>query len=331
MVKLEAKQLERLREKVTDRSVINRTIRSPEEKARLQEEIQVLKKQLNAVIVSHNYQIPEVQDVADYVGDSLELARRCAEVKAKTIVFCGVDFMAETAAILNAGASVLLVAAKACCPMSEMIDANDLTQWKQNYPRAAVVAYVNTSAAVKAGSDICCTSANAVKVVDSMAGDEILFVPDKNLGHYVSTKTTKKIILYPGFCITHDRLTAEEVKQAKQSHPEAKVIVHPECRAEVIELADAVLSTSQMLHYAKETRARTFLIGTEEGILHRMYKENPGKEFYLLSPSLVCVNMKKTRLETIVETMNKRQNRVTVPEDIRLKAKEALDKMLAVR
>jgi quinolinate synthase len=297
----------------------------------LREQIAELKKKLGAVIVAHNYQRPEVQDIADFVGDSLELARRCAEVKAETIVFCGVHFMAETAAILNPDATVLLSAATAGCPMANMIDADKLREWKEKYPKATVVAYVNTTAAVKAGSDICCTSANAVKVVQSVSNDEILFVPDKHLGHYVSTKVSgKKLILYPGYCIAHVRLRAKEVRLAKESHPEAKVLVHPECREEVIKLADAVLSTSQMVRYARENPAKTFLIGTEEGLLHRLYKENPKKKFYLLSPSLVCANMKKTRLETVVETMKLKRNRVTVPEDVRLKAKQALDRMLAV-
>jgi quinolinate synthase len=274
--------------------------------------------------------VAEVQDVADFVGDSFELARRCAKAKAETIVFCGVDFMAETAAILNPDATVLLSAATACCPMAEMISENDLKDWKAKYPKAGVVAYVNTSAAVKAGSDICCTSSNAVKVVESLPSGEILFVPDQNLGHFVSTKTKKRLILYPGFCITHSKLTAEEVRTAKQNHTEAKVVVHPECKPEVIELADAALSTSQIIRYVKESSATTFLIGTEEGILHRLYKDNPKKQFYLISPSLICPNMKKTRLETIIETMKFKRNRVTVPEDIRLKAKRALDRMLAV-
>jgi len=306
------------------------TNRPEAELARLREEVFELKKKLNAVIVSHNYQLPEVQDIADFVGDSFELARRSAELKAETIVFCGVDFMAETAAILNPEATVLLSALTACCPMAAMIDEHDLSEWKEKYPEAGVVAYVNTTAAVKAGSDICCTSANAIKVVESLSSDEILFVPDKNLGHYIATKTKKKMILYPGYCITHDRLTAEEVKQARINYPEAKVIVHPECQPEVVELADVVLSTSQMIRYAKESPATTFLIGTEMGLLHRLHKENPQKIFYLLSPSLICANMKRTRLETVIETMKLKKNRITVPEDIRLKAKRALERMLAV-
>lgn len=300
------------------------------ELARLRGKIFELKKKLNAIIVSHNYQRPEVQDIADFVGDSLELARRCAEVKAETIIFCGVNFMAETAAILNPTSTVLLAHPTAYCPMAEMIDADDLREWKEKYPKATVVAYVNTTAAVKAESDICCTSANGVKVVESVPNEEILFIPDQHLGHYISTKTNKQMILYPGYCITHARLTAEQVKIAKQRYPEAKVLVHPECREEVVELADAALSTSQMIQYAKESTATTFLIGTEEGILHRLRKENPGKDFYLLAPSLICPNMKKTRLETVIETMESKHNQVIVPEEIRLKAKQALERMLAV-
>lgn len=315
---------------MVDQYGITRINRTEADLARLREEVFQLKRDLNAVIVAHNYQIPEVQDIADFVGDSLELSRRCAELKAETIVFCGVDFMAETAAILSPHAMVLLAASTACCPMAEMIDEEKLNEWKQRYPKAAVVAYVNTSAAVKSGSYICCTSANAVKIVNSLEAEEILFVPDKNLGYYVSMKTTKKLVLYPGFCVTHDRLKAEEVRQARGKFPEAKVIVHPECRAEVIELADAALSTSQMLRYVKESSARTFLVGTEEGILHRMHLENSGKKFYTLSPSLICVNMKKTRLETVIDTMKFRRNVITVPEGVRLRAKQALDRMLAV-
>ena len=229
--------------------------------------------------------------------------------------------MAETAAILNPEAQVLLAASTACCPMSQMIDAEDVKEWRRKYPRAAIVSYVNTSGEVKAESDICCTSANAVKIVESLTNVEIIFVPDKNLGHYVATKTKKRIILYPGFCITHDRLTAADVKKAKREYPEASVLVHPECRAEVIELANGVLSTSQMLEYVKESPVKTFLIGTEEGILHRMRLENPDKNFYSISPVLICVNMKKTRLETIVDTLKEQRNRIIVPEEIRVRAK----------
>ena len=296
----------------------------------LKQKIARLKKELNAVIVAHNYQRPEVQDIADITGDSLELARRCTEIDADVVVFCGVHFMAETAAILNPERTVLLSEGTAGCPMADMIDADDLQRWKRQYPQAAVVCYVNTTAAVKAESDICCTSANGVKVVNSLDDEEILFIPDKNLGHYVSTKTSKRVILYPGFCPPHQRLKAEQVALAKQLHPDARVIVHPECTAEVIALADAALSTSQMIRYARESQAKTFLVGTEEGLLHPLRQNNPEKAFYPISNSLVCLDMKKTTLETIAQTMELRQNVVTVPEEVRIKAKQAVDRMLAI-
>jgi len=296
----------------------------------LQKEVLELKRELNAIIVAHNYQRPEVQDIADFTGDSLELARKCVGIKAKVIVFCGVLFMAETAAILNPGTTVLLSHRDAGCPLADTIDVDSLREWKGRYPEAAVVAYVNTTAAIKAESDICCTSANGVEVVNAIPNEEILFIPDKNLGHYVSTKTDKKLILYPGFCATHDNLSVEEVKAARQRYPQAKVLVHPECRPKVIELADAALSTSQMLRYAKGSNAKIFLIGTEEGMLYPLRKQNPDKEFHLISDSLVCPDMKKTTLETVIETMKARENIVTVPEEIRVRAKKAIDRMLAI-
>lgn len=296
----------------------------------LQQRIRHLKKELNAVVVAHNYQRPEVQDIADFVGDSLELARRCAEVEAETIVFCGVRFMAETAAILNPSATVLLSHPTAGCPLADMISTVDLAEWKAKYPRAIVVAYVNTTAAIKADSDVCCTSANGVEVIQSIPNDEALFIPDQHLGHYVSTKTKKRVMVYPGFCATHARLNAKQVKLARQLHPEAEVLVHPECRAEVIALADAALSTSQMIRHAMTSSAKSFLIGTEEGILHPMRKANPGKSFHLIANSLICPDMKKTRLETIVETMELKKNIVTVPEETRIRAKQAIDRMLAI-
>ncbi len=296
----------------------------------LQQKVLELKKELNAIIVAHNYQRPEVQNIADLTGDSLELARKCAGNKAETIVFCGVRFMAETAAILNPSSTVLLSHADAGCPLADMIDVERLRQWKEKYPEAAVVAYVNTTAAVKAESDFCCTSANGVEVVDAVPSEEILFVPDQNLGHYVSTKTSKKMILYPGFCNTHAKLTAEEVKLAKQRYPQAKVLVHPECRPEVIDLADAALSTSQMLRYAKQSNHKVFLIGTEEGILHSLREQNSDKEFHLISDGFICPDMKKTTLETVIETMQTRSNVVTVPEEIGIRAKQAIDKMLDI-
>lgn len=301
-----------------------------EQAQKAEEKIAKLRKELNAIILAHNYQRPEVQDLADFTGDSLELARKCVGSKAEVIVFCGVRFMAETAAILNPTSTVLLSHDDAGCPLADMIDVESLRQWKRGYPGAAVVAYVNTTAAIKAESDICCTSANGVEVVDAIPNEEILFVPDQNLGHYVSTRTSKKVILYPGHCSVHANVTAEEVRLARQRHPQAKVLVHPECRAEVIDLADAALSTSQMLRYAKQSNHTTFLIGTEEGILHPLRKENQEKEFHLLSDKLVCPDMKKTTLEILIETMEARKNVVTIPEETRVKAKQAIDRMLEI-
>ena len=294
------------------------------------EKIAELKRELRAVIVAHNYQRPEVQDVAAFVGDSLELARQCTEVDARTIVLCGVRFMAETAAILNPDRTVLLSEGSAGCPLADMINPDELRQWKQRYPKAAVVCYINSSVEIKAESDICCTSANGVQVVESVPNDDILFIPDQNLGHFISTQTKKNMILYPGFCYVHHRIKPEQVKLAKQLHPDAQVLVHPECRPEVIALAEAALSTSQMLCHAKASSHNSFIIGTEEGILHRLRQENPDKSFYTILNSQICTDMKKTTLEILAQTMELRQNIVTVPEEIRIKAKQAVDRMLAI-
>ena len=296
----------------------------------LKEKIARLKEELRAVIVAHNYQRPEVQDIADFVGDSLELSRQCTEVDAETIVFCGVRFMAETAAILNPDRTVLLSEGNAGCPLVDMINIDELRGWRQRYPGASVVCYINSSAEIKAESDVCCTSANSDKVVNSVTNDDIIFIPDQNLGVYIATKTKKRLILYPGFCYVHHRLKPEQVKLAKQLHPEAQLLVHPECQPEVIALAEAALSTSQILRYVKASSHNSFIIGTEEGILHRLRLENPDKSFYLISNSQICTDMKKTTLETIVQTMELRQNIVTVPEEVRVKAKQAVDRMLAV-
>jgi quinolinate synthase len=281
--------------------------------------------------VAHNYQRPEVQDIADFVGDSLELARKCTTVDAKIIVFAGVHFMAESACILNPQRTVLLTEAGAGCPMADMITEEDLLEWRRRYPEAAVVTYINSSAAVKALSDICCTSANGVKVVQSLPQKEILFVPDQNLGHFISKKTDKKMILYPGFCVTHQRVIPRHIDLARESYPGCVVLVHPECRPDVVDKADAAMSTSQMLRYVKESKDRLFIIGTECGLLHRLGKENPAKEFHLLTEGLVCPNMKKTTLASVVRTMEEVRNVITVPEDVRVKARLALDRMLNVK
>lgn len=311
-------------------SLISPKMAEAPDKQAVIDSILLLKKKLNAVIMAHNYQRPEIQDIADFVGDSLELARKATQLDFDVLIFCAVHFMAENAAILNPGRTVLLAEASAGCPMADMIDVHDIKEWKSRYPHAAVVCYVNSSAAVKAESDICCTSANAVKVVESLAENDILFVPDQCLAHWVSTRTKKNIIAYPGYCITHKRLTTDLVRKAKEKYPEAVVLAHPECQAEVLALADAVLSTSQMIRYARESAARVFLIGTEEGLLHRLRKENPDKVFYLISNAMVCPNMKRTTLEKLLKTMELQRNRIIIPEDIRLKAKRSLDRMLAL-
>ena len=299
-----------------------------DEKLRLK--INQLKKKLDAIIVAHNYQNVEVQEVADITGDSLELAREATKLKAEVLVLCGVRFMAETAAILNPARTVLLAEEEAGCPMADMISVEDLKIWKQRYPKATVVCYINSSAEIKAASDYCCTSANAIQIVQAVPNCEILFIPDKNLGHYVSTKTDKRIVLYPGYCHVHHRLTREHVIKAREKHPGGVVLVHPECRAEVIACADAALSTSQMLQYARESRASTFLIGTERGLLYRLQKDNPTKEFYVISESLTCPDMKRTTLQSVVRTMELCRNVVSVSEETRIKAKQALDRMLSV-
>jgi quinolinate synthase len=296
----------------------------------LRAKIAELKEELGAVIVAHNYQRPEVQDIADFVGDSLELARECTRVNARVIVFCGVRFMAETAAILNPERTVLLTEASAGCPLADMITADELKELQAKHPKAATVSYVNSSAEVKAESYICCTSANGVAVVESIPQYEIIFVPDQNLGHYISTQTKKRLVLYPGFCYVHHRIKPEQVAMARRRYPGAQVIVHPECRPEVTATADAVLSTSQMLRYVKESKHQSFIVGTEAGILHGLRKQNPTKSFYLVSNSQVCTDMKKTTLKTLAETMELRQNVVTVPEAIRVRARRAIDRMLAI-
>ncbi len=289
-----------------------------------------LKEQRNAVILAHNYQIAPIQDLADFTGDSLELARRVTQVDRPVIVFCGVDFMAESAAILNPGKKVLIPSLKACCPMAAMADAEAVQAMRARYPDAAVCSYVNTSAETKAVSDICCTSANAVRVVESLSQRQVIFVPDKNLGHYVSTQTRKEIVLWPGYCIVHERLTLEDVQAARREHPQAEVLVHPECRPEVVAAADRALSTSGMLRYAGESAASEFIIGTEVGMLHPLQKRNPGKRFYPAAAHMICRSMKQVTLENLLQALEMERYLVTVPEDVRLRAKAALDRMLAI-
>jgi len=297
---------------------------------KLVEKISTLKKKRNAVILVHNYQLGEVQDIADFVGDSLDLSQNAAKTNADVIVFCGVHFMAETASILCPDKVVLLPEISAGCPMANMITAKQLRAKKKEHPQAVVVCYINSSAEVKAESDICCTSANAVGVVKSLDAREILFVPDQYLGHYISTRTGKKMILWPGFCPTHAGIKPETIKELKQEYPQAKVVVHPECRPEVIALADEVLSTSGMCRYAQRDEVREMIVGTEMGIIHRLKKENPGKRFIPVSEQAICPNMKLTTLEKVLWSLEEMSPEVKVPERIRLKAIAAVDKMLRV-
>ncbi|WP_432406136.1 quinolinate synthase NadA [Wukongibacter sp. M2B1] len=293
------------------------------------EEIEKLKKEKNAVILAHNYQIPEIQDVADYVGDSLALSRKAAETKADTIVFCGVHFMAESAKILSPNKKVLLPVLDAGCPMADMIDAEQLKVFKKEYQDVAVVCYVNSSAEVKAESDICVTSSNAVKIVRSLESERILFIPDQNLGNYISKMVPEKeIISWEGFCITHHRVRHNEIDMVRKHRGDTKILVHPECNPAVVEKADFVGSTSQIIDYVRESQDKKFIIGTEMGILHSLRKENPDKKFHLLSPSLVCYNMKKTSLEDVYKVLKDEKNEINVERAVIDKAYKSLEKML---
>jgi len=293
-------------------------------------EILRLKKERNAIILAHNYQIGTIQDIADLTGDSLELSRAAGTMEGDVIIFCGVDFMAETASILSPGKTVLLPAPDACCPMAEMITGPELEMVKSRYPDAAVVCYVNTSAEVKAASDICCTSANAVQVVNSVPQDKVIFVPDRNLARYIARFTDKEVMPWEGFCIVHDQIRKEDVLAAQKRHPGAVVLVHPECRPEVIDLADTVASTSGIIREVCSSQKKEFIIGTETGILHRIHKECPGKKCYPLSETAVCRNMKKTDLGNVRDALKTLKPQIHVPEDIARRARCAIDRMLAL-
>ena len=289
-----------------------------------------LKKKRGAVILAHNYQLGEVQDIANFVGDSLELSQKAAKTDADVIVFCGVHFMAETASILCPDKIVLLPDIHAGCPMADMITAEELRQRKRELPSATVVCYINSSAEVKAESDICCTSANAFKVIESLDASEILFVPDQYLGHYISTKTNKRMIFWPGFCPTHGRIQPRHLSALRQEYPQARIVVHPECRPEVIALADEVLSTGGICRYAGREDVTELIVGTELGIIHRLRKENPGKRFIAASEQAVCPRMKLITLENVLWSLQEMTPQVKVPEEIRIRAKDAVDKMLMV-
>jgi len=301
------------------------------EKEELVNRIKELKEKRRAVIVAHNYQVDDVQEIADMVGDSFALSKYCASSKADTIVFCGVHFMAESAKILSPDKTVLLPVLDAGCPMADMVTAEALREVKKRHPGAAVVCYINSSAEVKAESDICCTSSNAVNVVRSVKEKDIIFVPDKNLGSYIAKKVPEKnIILWEGFCITHHRIKADEAKKIKELYPDALLLVHPECRPEVVALADFVGSTKKIIEFASQSNSSRFIIGTEMGVLYKLKKDNPQKTFYLMSQGLVCANMKKTRLEDVYNALNEMKYSIELDEDIRIRAKKSLDRMLEI-
>ncbi len=299
--------------------------------ASLKENILRVKKEKDALILVHNYQVAEVQEIGDFIGDSLELARKAMEARKKLIVFCGVRFMAETAKILNPTAKVLIPRMDAGCPMADMITRDDVIELKQKYPDAIVCSYVNTNADVKAETDICCTSANAVDVIASLGTRRVIFTPDKNLAAYVSRKVDIEIIPFDGYCYVHKRFSADDIRQARLAHPEAEVIVHPECNPEVIDVADHVLSTSGMLRFAKESPAKKFIVATEEGLLERMSREMPGKRFYSPGKARYCLNMKKTRLEDVFKSLVDEVYEVTIELEIMRRARKSLERMIAVR
>ncbi|KAB0664397.1 quinolinate synthase NadA [Oryzomonas japonica] len=295
------------------------------------QEIRELLKLHNAVLLAHNYMRDEVQEIADITGDSLALSMEAAKTKADVIVFCGVHFMAESAAILSPDKKVLLPRPDAGCPMADMVTVEELEALKAKHPGVPVVTYVNSSAEIKAHSDICCTSANALRVVRSLAEDELIFVPDRNLGRWVARFVPeKRFVFWEGFCPTHERMTVAAVQQKKSEHPDALFICHPESAPEVSALADHVCSTSGMYDYCRASSARKFIVGTEAGILYKLRLENPGKEFILASPALICPNMKLTSLEDVLYSLQTMSPVVTVAEATRLKARQALDRMLAV-
>ncbi len=296
----------------------------------IKQEIRELLKKRNAVLLAHNYMRDEVQEIADITGDSLALSIEAAKTSAEVIVFCGVHFMAESASILAPDKTVLLPRLDAGCPMADMVSVEGLLELKARHPGVPVVTYVNSSAAVKAESDICCTSANAQKVVNSLPDREVIFVPDRNLGQYVASFSDKTFHFWNGYCPTHERLKAEDVQRLKREHPDALFVCHPECNPAVVALADHICSTTGMYGFCRESSATRFIIGTEAGILYRLKKENPGKEFILASPALICPNMKLTSLEDVRDALATMAPVVKVPEEIRVRAKRALDRMLAI-
>ncbi len=300
------------------------------DKKTIASKINDLKKKNNAIILAHNYQIPDIQDIADFVGDSLDLSLKATKTDAKNIIFCGVDFMAEAAKILNPEKTVIHPDKSAECPMAEMVDAESLSWIIKDNPDAEVVAYINTTADVKALVDICCTSANGVKIVKSTSSKKVIFVPDTNLGLYIQRSVPEKeMILWPGICSTHHKISKEEILMLKKEHPGAEVLVHPECRLEVIDLANKAFSTNGMVNYVKESKTKEFIIGTEKDMCYRLKKENPEKSFYPV-PSAICPNMKKITLEKVLNSLKTLEPKTILPDDIMKKARLPLQKMMDV-
>ncbi|MED1663707.1 quinolinate synthase NadA [Brevibacillus laterosporus] len=298
--------------------------------AELRERLYQLKEERNAIILAHFYQRPEIQEVADFIGDSFGLAQKAKETKADVILFCGVHFMGESAKILNPNKTVIIPDERAGCPMADMVNVEGLRKVKAQHPNAKVVAYINTSADVKAETHICCTSSNAQRVIESVDSDEIIWVPDKNLGHYVSQFTSKKMIIWEGYCNTHDQLSVQDIMLMKAEHPEALVVVHPECRPEVVALADYVGSTTGILKFCRESNQKEFIIGTEDGTRYMLEKDSPNKQFYFASKYLVCPNMKVNTLKKCVEALETLKPQIYVPEHVANAARASLERMLEV-
>lgn len=301
-------------------------------KEHLQEKIQKLKEKRNAVILAHSYQIKEIQEIADFVGDSLDLSYKAAQSQAKVILFCGVRFMAETASILCPDKIILLPDINAGCPLADMVTAKDLRELKKKNPQVKIVAYINTTAEVKAEVDVCCTSSNAVSVVESLKNmGEIVFVPDKNLGSFVKKKTKKNITLWNGFCPVHVQISAKDIENKKRLYPDAKIIVHPECLPEVVDMAEEGLSTGGMCKYAGEnTKIKQIVVGTEIGLLHKLRRENPEKDFFPASESAICPDMKLITLEKVYWALENMKYEIKISSDLRFKAKKAVDEMLKI-
>ncbi len=299
-----------------------------ENKEELIEEIKELKEKHNAIILAHVYQDGVIQDIADFVGDSLGLSRKAVETEAEVIVFCGVLFMAETAYILNPDKKVLIPDPEAGCTLADTATLSKLKAKKKEYPNAAVVSYVNSSAQIKASSDICCTSANAIQIVESIPNEEILFIPDRNLADYVAENTNKKIIPWDGFCLVHENISIETIQRLKNQHPNAEIVVHPECKAPVRHIADYIGSTSAMARYISQSSSKEFIVGTEDNFVYRVRKDNPDKIFYTVGTK--CIGMRRITLKKLRDSLLEMKYEITIPEDIRINAKKALDKMLKI-